>query len=210
MLLPFSLSAQTTRIRGKVMDAVTGEGIPYAIVYFDGTLIGASCDPSGAYIINAAEGTGVYTLTAEASGYENRTLEVEPGKEITLNFHLLRTGVKDEVSLPDSRYVRSILYFLEKNRSRHDPEKKDAWQARIYSKVEMAVADADHFLGRKLERKRMDLVPEYIDTTGFKGRIPVLMSEAILQQYHSLNPSVDKEIFEASRVSGLDQQNVLR
>ena len=209
-LLTVSLSAQTTRIRGKVLDAVTGVGIPYAIVYFDGTLIGVSCDPSGAFIIDAAEGTGVYTLTAEASGYENRTLEVKPGMEATLDFHLVRTGEKDEASLPDSRYVRSILYFLEKNRSRHDPEKKDAWQARIYSKMEMAVADADHFLGRKLERKRMDLVPEYLDTTGFKGRIPVLISEAILHRYHALSPSVDKEIFEASRVSGLDQQNILR
>lgn len=209
-LLSVSLSAQTTRIRGRVLDASSGSGIPYAIVYFDGTLIGTSCDPSGAFIIDAAEGTGVYTLTAEASGYENRTLEIEPGKETSLEFRLLRTGEKDEISFPDSRYVRSILYYVDRNRSRHDPEKKPAWQARIYSKVEMAIADADHFLGRKIEKKRMDLVPEYIDTTGFKGRIPVLMSEAILHRYYSQDPSVDKEVFEASRVSGLDQQNILR
>ena len=78
LILPFALSAQTTRIRGRVLDAATGEGVPYAIVYFDGTVIGVSCDPTGAYNIQAAEGTGVVTLTAEASGYENRTLEIEP------------------------------------------------------------------------------------------------------------------------------------
>ena len=96
LILPFVLSAQTTRIRGRVLDASTGEGIPYAIVYFDGTLIGTSCDPSGAYTIQAAEGSGICTLTAEASGYENRTLEVDTGSDKVLDFHLLRTGEKEE------------------------------------------------------------------------------------------------------------------
>ena len=210
LILPFALSAQTTRIRGRVLDAATGEGVPYAIVYFDGTVIGVSCDPTGAYNIQAAEGTGVVTLTAEASGYENRTLEIEPGTETILDFHLLRTGEKDINSHVDSRYVRSILYYLDLNRPHHDPERQPAWEARIYSKVEMALGDADHFLGRRLEKKRASLVPEYIDTTGFGGQIPVLMSEAVLHRYYAQEPAVDKEVFEASRISGLDQQNVIR
>lgn len=210
LFLPLALAAQTTRIRGRVLDAATGEGVPYAIVYFDGTVIGVSCDSLGVYSIGAVEGSGICTLTAEASGYENRTLEVDAGSDKVLDFRLLRTGEKDANSHVDSRYVRSIMYYLDLNRPRHDPERKQAWEARIYSKAEIAVADADHFLGRTIERKRADLVPEYADSTGFTGRIPVLMSEAILHRYFAVTPAVDKEVFEASRISGLDQQNVLR
>lgn len=46
-----------------------------------------------------------------------------------------------------------------------------AWEARLYSKVELAVADADNFAGRALFRKRNDLIPEMQDTT-FNGYIP--------------------------------------
>ena len=208
--LPFSLCAQPTRIRGKVADSTSGEGIPYAIVYFDGTFIGASCNNKGLFSIEAESGTDVRFLTAEASGYEPRTVEVTAGTDATLEIRMLRTGEKDEAGRTDSRYVRSILYYLDQSRSRHDPEKASAWEARIYSKVEMALGDADHFLGRKLEKKRESLVPEYIDTTGFGGQIPVLMSEAVLHRYFAQDPAVDKEVFEASRISGLDQQNVIR
>ena len=211
LLIPsFAVSAQTTQVRGQVLDASTGEGIPFAIVYFDGTFIGVSCDSLGVYSIQAAEGTGVFSLTAEALGYENRSLEVTTGTESILNFHLLRTGETDEAGITDSRYVRSILYHLDRERPRHDPEKKPAWEARIYSKVELALGDADHFLGRRIERKRTSLVPEYIDSAEFSGQIPVLMSEAVLHRYYAQEPAVDKEVFEASRISGLDQQNALR
>ena len=66
LFLPFALCAQPTRIRGKVLDSSTGEGIPYAIVYFDGTFIGASCDNGGSFTIEAESGTEVRLLTAEA------------------------------------------------------------------------------------------------------------------------------------------------
>ena len=51
LLLPATLFAQPTKIKGKVSDSSTGEGIPYAIVYFDGTFIGASCDNRGIFVI---------------------------------------------------------------------------------------------------------------------------------------------------------------
>ncbi len=42
--------AQTTRVRGTVTDAETGEPIPFVGVYFDGTTIGISTDLEGHYL----------------------------------------------------------------------------------------------------------------------------------------------------------------
>ena len=55
LLAPVWLSAQTTRVRGKVSDALTGQGIPYATVFFDGTMTVVYTDSTGAYHIESAE-----------------------------------------------------------------------------------------------------------------------------------------------------------
>jgi hypothetical protein len=99
---------------------------------------------------------------------------------------------------------------MEVSRSLHDPERKPAWQSRLYSKVELAVANMDNFVGKAVFRKRADLIPELQDSTAFDGYIPVLISEAVLHRYFAQEPAIDKEVFEASRISGLDQENVLR
>ena len=40
-------SAQATKVRGRVVDAVTGEGIPFAGVYFKNSTVGVSADLDG-------------------------------------------------------------------------------------------------------------------------------------------------------------------
>ena len=208
VLVPVWLSAQTTRVRGKVSDAYSGEAVPYATVVFNGTMTGAYTDSTGHYSIEIEGKKASYELTALLVGYHAQSVSVPGGVDKEVNFALVPDG-RAFGEKEDLRLL-SILYNLQNSRSRLDPEKRDAWQAGIYSKVELALANADNLIGKTLFRKRNELISDGADTTAFNGYIPVLLSEAILQRYHSLEPAVDKEIFEASRVSGLDQQNVLR
>ena len=207
LLLPALVSAQVTRVRGRVTDSQTGHGIPYALVYFEGTMNGVNSDRSGNYHIDSEEPSANLVLTVIVDGYKSQSFPIENGINALLDIVLTP---EDKSESDHGVYLRSILYELENNRARHDPERRDAWQAGIYSKVELAVANVDNIVGKAIFRKRNDLIPELQDSTAFNGYIPVLLSEAVLRRYHSLNPSVDKEVFEASRISGLDQQNVLR
>ena len=43
--------AQTTRVKGRVTDADTGDPLPYANVFFKGTTIGVSTDDDGYYTL---------------------------------------------------------------------------------------------------------------------------------------------------------------
>ena len=207
LLLPALVSAQVTRVRGKVTDSQTGQGIPYALVYFEGTMNGVSSDRSGNYHIDSEDTSSNLVLTVIVDGYKSQSFPIENGINALLDIVLTPENKSES---DHGVYLRSILYELDNNRSRHDPEQRDAWQAGIYSKVELAVANVDNIVGKAIFRKRNDLIPELQDSTAFNGYIPVLLSEAVLRRYHSLNPAVDKEVFEASRISGLDQQNVLR
>ena len=208
-LAPVWLSAQTTRVRGKVSDARTGQGIPYATVFFDGTMTGVYTDSTGAYHIESAEKENVSTISAGVVGYGTLTFPVTAGMDIEMNFPLFpddKTSGGDDNELK----LREILYNLQVRRTEHDPESRDAWQADIYSKVELALANVDNIIGKSIFRKRSELIADLEDSTAFNGYIPVLLSEAVLHRFHSREPAVDKEVFEASRISGLDQQNIFR
>ena len=208
-LAPVWLSAQTTRVRGKVSDARTGQGIPYATVFFDGTMTGVYTDSTGAYHIESAEKENVSTISAGVVGYGTLTFPVKAGMDIEMNFPLFpddKTSGGDDNELK----LREILYNLQARRAEHDPESRDAWQADIYSKVELALANVDNIIGKSIFRKRSELIADLEDSTAFNGYIPVLLSEAVLHRFHSREPAVDKEVFEASRISGLDQQNIFR
>ena len=209
LLAPVWLSAQTTRVRGKVSDAVTGQGIPYATVFFDGTMTGVYTDSTGAYFIQSADKENVSHVSAGYLGYTTVSRPVKAGTESEVNFELSRDGQIFGGEEKEVR-LRSILYNLQAGRAKHDPESRDAWQADLYSKVELALANVDNMVGKAIFRKRSELIADIPDSTDFNGYIPVLLSEAVLHRYHSLEPAVDKEVFEASRISGLDQQNILR
>ena len=206
LLAPAWVSAQTTRVHGRVTDASSGEGIPYATVFFDGTLNGVFSDSTGFYDISSADKESVSQVSAGVMGYATQSFPVQPGTDNEIDFKLHREREADA----EAFRVRSILYNLHERRALHDPESQGPWQARIYSKLELALSEADHALGRYLDRKRGDLAPERKDTAAFTGYVPLLLSEAVLHRYHALEPPVDKEIVEASRISGLEQQNVLR
>ena len=208
LLAPVWLSAQTTRVRGKVSDAQTGEGIPFATVFFEGTMTGAYTDSTGHYSLELEGNKARYELTAILVGYHSQSCQVVGGSDSEVNFSLppdgRAFGEKEDIRL------LSILYNLQESRSRHDPENRDAWQAGIYSKMELALANVDNIVGKAIFRKRSELISDLQDSTDFNGYIPVLLSEAVLRRYHSKEPSVDREVFEASRISGLDQQNIFR
>ena len=209
LLAPVWANAQITRVKGKVTDASTGKELSFATVYFDGTMTGTTTDASGFYSIQAEEKESRYVLTATVIGYISQSIPVAGGSDSEVNFSLMPDPNASSENR-NSVFLRSLLYNLGENRKKYDPESRSAWQAGIYSKVELAVANVDNIVGKAIFRKRSELISDLQDSTAFNGYIPVLLSEAVLRRYHSLEPAVDKEVFEASRISGLDQQNVLR
>ncbi|MDX1700433.1 MAG: carboxypeptidase-like regulatory domain-containing protein, partial [Melioribacteraceae bacterium] len=67
-----SLAQSTGKIMGRVLDQATGEGIPFANVFIEGTSIGAASDIEGNYVILNVP-PDVYTVTASYIGYQKVT-----------------------------------------------------------------------------------------------------------------------------------------
>ena len=109
LTLAIAASAQTTRVRGAVRDAETGEPIPFASVYFDGTTIGISTDLEGRYSLETRS-ADITTLTAHLIGYEAETRQIAKGSFSEVDFRLKKDLKQLEAALvrPDNRYIRSI------------------------------------------------------------------------------------------------------
>ncbi len=67
-------AGETGKIVGRVVDKQTGEALPGANVLLRGTILGASTDVDGYYIIMNVP-PGVYTIEASMLGYQTRVVE---------------------------------------------------------------------------------------------------------------------------------------
>jgi outer membrane receptor protein involved in Fe transport len=92
IILPFTiLHSQTSgKISGKIVDKATGEPLPFANVFVEGTTIGTASDSDGNYTILNLK-PGLYSITASVVGYQKMTVEnVRINVDFTtwLNFEL--------------------------------------------------------------------------------------------------------------------------
>ena len=66
--------AQNIQVKGKVVDANTGEGVPFASVQLKGTMTGTSTDADGAYVLTVPSRS---TLVFSSIGYQTQEVAVE-------------------------------------------------------------------------------------------------------------------------------------
>ena len=73
-----SAIAQTTKVKGTVTDASTGEPLPFVSIWFPGTTIGVTTDFDGNYTIETRQSVSP-TIKAEMMGYEPKEHKITVG-----------------------------------------------------------------------------------------------------------------------------------
>lgn len=213
IMVAISAAGQSTRVRGGVYDAETGEPLPFVGIYFDGTTIGITSDLDGRFSIETRS-PDAKVLTAQLLGYEPLSIEINKGAFSEVNFHLMpdRRQLDAAVVKPDDRYIKSILRKLDRSLSKNDPDEGPSWTSRLYSKIEFDVTNMEDLLKIGVLDKNLGFVREYTDTSAITGKpfIPVMISENVSDVYHSENPSWIKEVMRTSRISGLEDDNAVR
>jgi len=213
LFLPTMLHSQTSKVRGIVIDAQSGEPVPYASVFFEGTSIGVSTGIDGRYYIETHDTTAVL-LTAHILGYVPSMTRIAPGAFSEINFAL-----EPDVDMlaaarikPDDRWIKHILRQIDEHREIHDPELGDPWSVRVYSKVEIDATHAEWLASRSFLKNVLGDVLAYRDTSAVTGEsyIPIMLSETFSQKYHANEAPYDKEVILANRISGMDADNFLR
>ena len=200
--------AQTTKVRGRVTDD-TGEGIPFAGVYFKGTTVGITTDIDGYYNLedrNLADSV----LVAQILGYDTDEKTVRPGQFNNVDFSLRLTdnrltGAKVKA---DNKKARALLANIQKHRDRNDPENHPEYTSEIYNKMELDLTHPQEQLKSKSFRRNFGFVFDYIDTSSVSGvpYLPVMISETVSRRRHRRQPELDSETILANKVSGINPE----
>ncbi len=209
MLLAYAVGAfaQPTRIKGRVTDADTGEGVPFCGMFFKGTTTGVSTDLDGYYEIETREDVPA-TFCASILGYEDQEAQVSLHSYQVIDFRLkaVVSSLDAAVVKADDSRMRWILSQIDSRRKYNDPERRRTYQCDIYTKMELDLTNAESQIRSKAFRKKFGFIFEYMDTSVISGQpyLPFMISETRSRRYHKDDPVVDKEVIEASRISGLD------
>ena len=204
-------SAQATKVKGRVTDASTGEGIPFAGIYFKNSTVGVSADIDGYFFLETRDTLSL--LSASILGYEEEVRKVTRHGFNEVNFSLkpIHSELNAAVVKPDDRYIRSILRKIEESKFRNNPEKRPMYNCDVYTKMELDVTNPESPMISKFLPKDFNFVYDYMDTSVVSGMpfLPVLISETTSKYYHRKDPPSNREIIKATRISGVDKNPVL-
>ena len=200
-------SAQTTKVRGVVRDADTGESIPFAGIFFKGTTIGLSADIDGKYSLETRD-PNVRILVCQILGYDTQEVPVKPGGFTTVNFEMKLSDnlIHGAVVKADNRKIKRLLANIDARRDRNDPQRRRSYSCDVYSRIELDLTNAREQLRGRRFNKEFGFVFDYMDTSTVSGAsyVPAMISEAVSRRHHTCDPDHDKETVVANRISGIN------
>ena len=205
VLFSSSLVAQTTKVSGKIVDAITREPLPFVNIIFTGTTIGAASDIEGNYTLSTS--TKVDSITISYVGYNKITRVIKRGQEQILNIGLTQ-GV-DLITVevrPGENPAHRILRKIIANKDKNDREKLDAYEYEVYNKVEFDLNNLSEDFKNKKLLEPFSFIFDNIDSSNAKEKpyLPVFMTEALSDYYYRRSPKARNEVIKASKVTGLE------
>lgn len=206
-----SLSAQKTKVSGRITDVITKEGVPFSNVYFQGTKIGTTTNFEGYYVIETYYASD--SLTVSSIGYKRISKKIKKDREQIVNFAISESSIAiEEVVIkadkkaenPAHPIVRNIL----SNKKINNRDKLEAYEYETYNKVEFDLNNlTDEFTSRKV-LKPFEFIWDNLDSTDEKLYLPIFMTESVSNFYFRKSPKVEKEIIKATKVSGIENNSV--
>lgn len=209
---------RTTGYGGKVVDAQTGEALPFVQVGFVGTTIGTTTDLAGKFYISNTDGHDSVRL--QMMGYQPLVVAVKAGTvkrnakiALTPKSNLMKPVEIKASKKKRSRYRRRNNPAVElaenviEHKSQNRMQGLDQYRRRAYEKTIIALDDFyPDFENKRLWRK-FKFLEKYIDETPFDAT-PILivsMREKMMEQSHRIKPKQDRTLITAKRAEGLDQ-----
>ena len=201
--------AQTTVVKGAVIDAESRLPVPFASVYFkEGK--GITADSSGRFEISTER--SFRELQVSYIGYKTATISLQPGKAQSLTIALSIDAAKDLNTVivksrnkikysnknnPAVELIRRVIANKEKNR----PENYDYVEYEQYEKIQLALSRPAEKLAKSKLLKKYAFLLENTDTTKIKGKAltPIYLEEKLSSNYYRKNPGKNKTVIEGEK-----------
>jgi hypothetical protein len=201
-------------IHGKVTDGATGEGIPFATVFFPGSQVGTSADLDGNFILK----TKVLpsdTLRTDAIGYKTvRKVLSKTKYEYNFIIEMQRSlTALDEVTIKAGEDPAIILMRkIIERKPANNPDRTDNYSYEAYNRLE---ADLQRLSKEQFEKiplmKKYGFIYNNLDTVSeSKPYLPLYLTETLSDYYFRRKPKKVREVIKASLVKGVNNENVVK
>ncbi|MCI0695766.1 TonB-dependent receptor [candidate division KSB1 bacterium] len=120
LMAPSAFAQNSGRLKGKVVDAQTGEPLPSANVFIDQTTMGAATDLDGVYTINAIP-PGTYTVVTSMLGYAKvqvNGVKITDKEVVVLDFPLKPEAIVGEAVVVEVEALKNTEAALLRNRQK--------------------------------------------------------------------------------------------
>jgi hypothetical protein len=203
-------------ISGVIKDINTGEGIPFATVFFPGSAVGTAADLDGNFILNVPT-LPKDTLRIQAVGYEvgNRKLDPKKNKyrflielertDNTLEEFVFRLGEDPAVVL--------LKHIIERKPS-NNPDRTQNYKYEVYNKLEVDLQRLSKEQFEKLPvpyMKKFSFIYDNLDSTSEeKPFLPIYFTETLSDFYFQRTPKKMREFIKASQVKGVSNESITK
>ncbi len=202
-------------LTGTIRDQASGEGVPFANIFFAGTDVGIPADIDGHFTLSFDKIPGD-SLRATAIGYKTWTqrfrssrghrqeLEIEMQREVTsLNEFVFHAGEDPALAL-----LRQIIAHKPAN----NPDRLRNYRYQVYNKMEVDL--------RNLTRKQFEHLPvpmikkfafiyDNLDSTTEKTPfLPFFLTESLSDYYYQREPKKTREFIHAVNVKGIENESI--
>lgn len=215
------LWAQETLVEGIVVDAETGEKLPFVQIYFikptsEGALAsqyGTTSDIDGNFTISNP--SGYTTINFQMVGYKTEMFTVKNGQQ--------RRGVKVKMK-PDVYGLQDIVVTPKRQKQKYKRKGNPAVELIknvIAYKDSFQVKSSDHYKAETYHRmsfaldnfspnfqkglwKSFQLMEKYIDTTGVYPALTISIREKMGHEYYQRKPHREKKETDRQRIFGVE------
>ena len=200
---------QVTKVKGVVTDSETGEPVPFAVVYFKGTTVGVTTDMDGLYYIETRQSVSD-TIRVELMGYDVQQKRISVGGYTEADFVLHpSTEFLDAIVVkPDDSRTKAFVRRIYAAKKRNNPANLESFSCKTYNKMELGITNLNPKMKNKIFQKNFVFVFMYMDTSVISGKpyLPVMISETSSRLYNRRTPPLNREVIEANRISGIDNE----
>ncbi len=210
---PATSKAQVTKIEGQVTDAQTKEPIPYANVYVASSFLGTLTDNNGKYSLKIVN-KEADSLRASLLGYRQVTKPIVRGQVQTINFELYpqNENLPEVVIKYTGNPADALIDSIIKHKKENSFQAFKTCRYDAYTKIRMDVNNVTEKLLNKGIMKHFNFMLDHMDTSKMSGKtyLPVMITETNSVIYEQKSPPKKKEIVKATRISGIESNELIK
>lgn len=206
----FSARAQTTTyvLSGTVVDARSGQGVPFASIALVGRNAGTTSDENGIFTLKTTRLTD--SVYVSSMGFGVKRFGIDKNKlvqQVLLKLPPAGKVLQEVVVRAGENPAWGILRNVRKNLDKNDRSRIRAYEYDSYSKTSVSLTHiSDKLRSNPLIKKVLTVMDRKDSVTDDLGRkiMPLMMTESVSKYYYRESPERRHEDILKTRLKGMD------